>query len=75
MIADNDYNIIKPVENPHNVGAMTPIDRRAENRRRQGQQKQRRAAANQQDISDDRQDEAGSSGSDQTGCDSIDYRA
>ena len=75
MIQDNDYNIIKPVENLPNVGAMAPIDRRAERRRRQGRKEQRRAATNQQGLSDAQQDEITGSGSDQTGKDSIDYRA
>jgi hypothetical protein len=72
---DNDYNIIKPVENLQNVGAMAPIDRRAEKRRRQGQKKQRRAATNQQDLPDAQQDETNGSGNDQTEQGSIDYRA
>jgi len=75
MIADSDYNIIKPVENPHNIGAMTPIDRHAGNGRRKWQQKKRRAATDQQDISDAPRDENTGSGSDQAGRDSIDYRA
>jgi hypothetical protein len=72
MIQDNDYNIIKPVENLQNVGAMTPIDRRAEKRRRQGQKKQRRAATDQQGLSGAQQDENTGSGNDQS---AIDYRA
>ena len=72
---DNDYNIIKPVENLQNVGAMTPIDRQAEKRRRQNQQKQHRIAANQQGLSDEHKDESFGSGNDQAGQGSIDYRA
>jgi hypothetical protein len=72
---DNDYNIIKPVENLQNVGAMAPIDRRAEKRRRQGQKEQRRAATNHQDLPDAQQDETTGPGNDQTEQGSIDYRA
>jgi hypothetical protein len=72
---DNDYNIIKPVENLQNVGAMAPIDRRAERRRRQGQKEKRRAATNQQDLPDAQQDETTGSGNDQTEQGSVDYRA
>jgi hypothetical protein len=72
---DNDYNIIKPVENLQNVGAMTPIDRRAERRRRQGQKEQRKAATDQHNLLDAQQDETTGSGNDQTKQDSIDYRA
>jgi len=72
---DNDYNIIKPVENLQNVGAMTPIDRQAEKRRRQNQQKQHRTAANQQGRSDKQDDESFGPGNDQAGQGSIDYRA
>jgi hypothetical protein len=72
---DNDYNVIKPVENLKNIGALQPIDRRDEKRRRQGQQKQRRAATDQQNLSDARQDETTRSGNDQAEQGSIDYRA
>ena len=75
MIQDNDYNIIKPVENMQNVGAMEPIDRRAERRRRQGQKEQRKTAANHQDSQDIQQDETSGPGNDQTEQGSIDYRA
>ncbi len=72
---NNDYNIIKPVENLQNVGAMTPIDRQAERRRRQSQREQRRKAASQQDLSDAHEDETNGSGDNQKGQNSIDYRA
>ena len=75
MIQDNDYNIIKPVENLKNVGALSPIDRRDEKRRRQGQQKQHRAATDQHNLSDAQQDENTRSGNDQAEQGSIDYRA
>ena len=72
MIQENDYNIVKPVENMPNVGAMAPIDRHTEKKRRQqGRQNSRRTATAQQNIPDQ------TSGLDdnQTGRDSIDYRA
>ncbi len=34
-MADNDFNIIKPVENLQNVGALTPAKRREERKKRQ----------------------------------------
>lgn len=34
-MADNDSNIIKPVESPHNIAGLTPANRREERRRRQ----------------------------------------
>ena len=72
MIQENDYNLVKPVENMPNVGAMAPIDHNAEKKRRQqGRPNNRRIAAPQQDIPD-----AGIAPEDnQTGPDSIDYRA
>jgi hypothetical protein len=40
MTQDNE--IIKPVETLQNVGAMTPVDKRSENKKKQQKQKQRR---------------------------------
>lgn len=34
-MADNDINIIKPVENLQNVGGLTPAKRREERKKRQ----------------------------------------
>ncbi len=34
-MSDNDYNIIKPVENLQNIGSLTPAKRREERKRRQ----------------------------------------
>ncbi|MHC4259036.1 MAG: hypothetical protein ACYSTF_01295 [Planctomycetota bacterium] len=34
-MADNDSNIIKPVESLHNIAGLTPANRREERRRRQ----------------------------------------
>ena len=69
---DND-SIIKPVENMQNIGAMKPVDRRAERRRRQGQQKQHSEETDQQIIEKALEDEITTPGSSQQG--SIDYRA
>jgi hypothetical protein len=33
-MADNDYNIIKPVEGLHNIGGLTPVNRRQERKRK-----------------------------------------
>ena len=40
MIQDNE--IIRPVENTQNVGAMAPVDKRSENKKRQQRPKPRR---------------------------------
>ena len=71
---NDDYSIIKPVENLQNVGAMTPIDRQAERKRRQNQQKQRRIA-NKQGLLDEHENESHGPGENQAEQDSIDYRA
>jgi hypothetical protein len=68
---DND-SIIKPVENMQNIGAMKPVDRRAE-RRRQRQQKQHSEETDQQIIEKALEDEITAPGSSRQ--DSIDYRA
>ncbi len=39
-MADNDYNIIKPVENLQNVGNITAVKRREERKKRQNSHKQ-----------------------------------
>jgi hypothetical protein len=75
MMQNNDYNIIKPVENMQNVGAMTPIDKQTERRRRQNQQKQRRIPASQQGLIDEHRDESPGPGNSQPDQGSIDYRA
>ncbi len=75
MVPDNDYNIIQPVENPQNVGALAPIDRRAEKRRQQRQQRQHSTPSEQQDLSDTQQNDTGKADNGQAGKDSIDYRA
>ena len=35
MMADNDFNIIKPVESLQNIEGLTPLKRRSEKKRRQ----------------------------------------
>ena len=71
---DNDYNIIKPVENMQNIGAMRPIDKQAEKGRRQNQQGKRKRATSHQDSTDAQLDETTWSDNDQSET-SIDYRA
>jgi hypothetical protein len=74
MMENNDYSIIKPVENLQNVGAMTPIDRQAEKKRRQNQQKQNRTAS-QQGLLDEHDSKPSGPGETQAEQGSIDYRA
>ncbi len=71
---DNNYSIIKPVENLQNIGAMTPIDRQAEKKRRQNQAKQHRLAS-QQGLLDEQENELNRPGENQAQQGSIDYRA
>lgn len=40
-MADNDYNIIKPVESMKNVGDITPAKRREERKKRQNSRAQK----------------------------------
>ncbi len=69
---ENDYNIIKPVENMSNVGALTPIDQHSQKRRRQ---EKNRDAATPHDTEEDGQDETATPDSARTAPGSIDYRA
>ena len=69
---DNDYNIIKPVENMSNVGSLTPIDQHSQKRRRQ---EKNRDANNPHDIQEAGQDETATPDSARTAPGSIDYRA
>ena len=39
-MADNNYNIIKPVDSLHNVAGLNPIDRRKERKRKQNPNQQ-----------------------------------
>ena len=75
MIQENDYNIIKPVENLQNVGAMTPIDRQAGKRRRQAQGERRRPAAGQQDLPGEEKQQTIPTKNNDDGQGGIDYRA
>jgi hypothetical protein len=70
MMQENDYTIIKPVDNLQNVGAMTPIDKHAQ-KRRQNRQPGHGSTADEQDLSNGN---AGS-GNNKDDQDSIDYRA
>ncbi|MFC1676875.1 hypothetical protein ACFL3G_07430 [Planctomycetota bacterium] len=39
-MADSNYNIIKPVDNLHNVAGLNPIERRKERKRKQNSNQQ-----------------------------------
>ena len=41
-MADDNFNIIKPVESPQNIAGLTPAKRREERKRRQDLHKQKR---------------------------------
>ena len=41
MMADNDSNMIKPVESPQNIAGLTPTKRREERKRQQDLHKQK----------------------------------
>jgi hypothetical protein len=68
---DNDYNIIKPVENLQNVGALSPLDRHPERRRKQSRQNEHSSEPDEQENSNETTDSGDTR--DQFG--SIDYRA
>jgi hypothetical protein len=68
---DNDYNIIKPVENLQNVGALSPLDRHPEKRRKQSRQDNHGSAPDEQENSN----ETTNSGNTNDQTSSIDYRA
>jgi len=54
MMADNDYNIIKPVDGLHNIGGLAPVNRRQERKRKHSKEKSGQkpnGSANRQDIS------------------------
>jgi hypothetical protein len=70
MTQENDYNIIKPVDNLQNVGAMTPIDKHAQKRRQQ-RQTGHGSIADEQDSSN----ESAGSANNKDDQGSIDYRA
>ena len=70
MMQENDYTIIKPIDNLQNVGAMTPIDKHAQKRRQQRQAKH--------GSTDEEQDLSNGNNSSENNKDdqsSIDYRA
>jgi len=74
MIQENDFSIIKPVENMQNVGALAPIDKHTQKRQKQARRERNRTTAEQQDGTDAQQ-EAGGPGNDADRQGSIDYRA
>ena len=73
-MADNDYNIIKPVENLQNVGAITPAKRQEEKKQRQKQNQKR---ALEQQLSNQADEQGTGNQNDETDTDqhSIDYCA
>ena len=73
-MADNNYNMIQPVENLQNVGGLTPVKREKERKRRQNSQEENEQE--QQEQNDAIKENAGSNGT-KTKSDrhSIDYRA
>ena len=58
-MADNDYNIIKPVESLHNIGGLAPVNCRQERKRKHSLHEHSKeksgqkpnGSANRQDIS------------------------
>jgi hypothetical protein len=70
---DNDFNIIKPVENLHNIAGLTPANPRQEKKRRQTAQRNDRSGNN---STDDRKQQAKNDfAADKDDNHSIDYRA
>ena len=74
-MADNNYNIIKPVENLQNIGGVTPAKRREERKRRQNLKEQNEQEPEQQlneSVEEDLSNETNESQGEQH---SIDYCA
>ncbi len=61
MIADNDFNIIKPVEGLQNIAGLTPVKHREQRKRRQDLHEEKKGESEQepdksvgeQDLSDE----------------------
>jgi len=70
MMQDNDYNIIRPVENLQNINAMKPIDRETRKQQRQNRHKQ-----HSEEIEKQVDDENAATGVKPGEQSSIDYRA
>ena len=70
MMHDNDFNIIQPVENLQNVGALSPLDRHPEKKRKHYRQNEHSSPDEQQDSEQDK-----SSNNNNPSSGSIDYRA
>lgn len=74
-MADNDYNIIKPVEGLQNIGGLTPAKRREERKRKQNLHEQNQEESEQElngSTEEDLNNEITENEGDQH---SIDYRA
>ena len=75
-MADNNYNIIKPVESLQNIARLSPANRREERRRRRDLQR-RKGQATQEELEDTADAEMPGEGvaEDASGKHSIDYCA
>jgi len=75
-MADNDYNIIKPVESLQTIGGLTPAKRRKERKQRQDLHKQNKEQPEQElNNSVDEQGLRGELAEDEDNHNTIDYRA
>jgi hypothetical protein len=74
-MADNNYNIIKPVENLQNIRGLTPAKRREERKRRQNQQEQNEEEREQQSDETTEEGLKNKITQNKTDRDSIDYCA
>lgn len=76
MIADNDFNIIKPVESLQNIAGLTPVKHREQRKRRQGLHEEKKGESEQEpDNSVDEQDVSAELIENEEDGHSIDYRA
>lgn len=54
-MADNDYNMIKPVETLQNIGSLTPAQRREERKRQQQNSKEKESEQEQDNQAQDQE--------------------
>lgn len=74
-MADNDYNIIKPIESLKNITGLTPAKRREERKRRQNLPAENKEKGKQQmNESVDQQNHKNKLNNDENDQHSIDYR-
>jgi len=74
-MAQNDYNLIKPVEGLQNVGTLNPVQGNTEKKRRQPQEQRRRSSKTQQDENRNQTPSTGEPSKNEDDRHSIDYRA